>query len=426
MFRPGNGEYSFWNMLVTNTKLVMACELFSGQNLTSESVPMSWLVAFDLVNATVRPMMASSLVPGVVNFELGMDHYQAKNGKEYIRFTTMRFDNMTDYHQSNPEAFPSRYTYLEISELGSDGIGAHDDLQPVSVELAGLFESNITVVSAAYTANAVVVAAQTDDKTTHTVYTIDTTDPDNPRVAGELSIPVTALRVFSMDNNWMIGIGSLETTNGTEYPLPQPLQLFAWDVSDRQGPMHVAYHWINDAMPVSNGTGINSTVSQVFANVIDPFVASSTLQYDDESSILVLPVQIEQYKSRPCTSYDYGAYSNPARSSQNQSLPVNCWDNDKTLFDGFWLFKVDLTAVTNRSGFNYRNMTKHFEIDHASPNLLRQECLDRSQSDGSLPTHSLVFDGDIMTFKRSAVLTHDLLTKAEAAPAVILGNAECN
>jgi hypothetical protein len=115
--------------------------------------------------------------------------------------------------------------------------------------------------------------------------------------------------------------------------------------------------------------------------------------------------------------------------NENESYHNRTCRYDYTaVFDGFWLFQVDLSAAatttdTNSNSSVVRNMTKHFEIDHALPELLRQEC--SSPGDTELSTRSLAFDGDVMTFKRSAILTYDVLTKSEAAPAVILGNADC-
>jgi Beta propeller domain len=425
MLPPGISNTEYWNMLVSNTKLILVCHLMSGQNLTVESVPMSWLVVFELVNATVMPTPRSALVPGMINYVLEMDHCQAGNGKGYLRFVTTRFVNLVDFFEDLfGFVFPSVQTYLQILEFRSNDYVDGDSLMPVVGELA--LGSNGTATSAVYKAESVILVAQNRppsamDPTTHAVYTIDTTDPSNPLVVGEMILPVTSLNVYDLNTNWLVGISSFDSSD--EYPIPQPLQLFLWNTSSHQGPTQTAaYHWIDDAMLVSNGTGINSTISQAVSSIANWEEVATSLQYIEESKALVLPVSTVRYEIRPCTADD------PRRPGRNQSFfNYTCQFNRNVVFDGFWVFKVDLVSATpiasiNDSSDSFRNITKHFEVNHASPDLLRQECV---SSDTSLSVRSLAFHGDVMTFKRNAILSHDLLTRDEAAPVVILGARDC-
>jgi hypothetical protein len=99
---------------------------------------------------------------------------------------------------------------------------------------------------------------------------------------------------------------------------------------------------------------------------------------------------------------------------------ATCRYDDWVVFDGFWIFHIDLDDINNA-------ITKHFVIDHASPDLQQQSefCINTIL----LQMRSLAFNGDVMTFKHNVILSHDVQTQVEAAPPLILtpsDPADCN
>lgn len=370
----------------------------------------------------------------MIVYELELDCFQA-NGKDYIRLITTRADNLTDYQMYDEDTpFPSVHTVLQILQAsGNDNDSdTNGGIMPVVGELT-LFRGQGLAVASVYRQDFVMVVVGMVDTlgfwhpTTHTVFTIDTFNPTNPHVMEELFLPVKSLELYSLDDTWIVGISSYHTTD--EHPFPQPLQLVLWNASDRHGATQAPYLWIDDTVLLTNGTGINSTISQVVSNMADDYSVAAALRYIKESNVLVMPVYTERYKIRPCPSYDW-MYEGPQSSSHNQRLfNDTCRYDQVTVFDGFWILKIDLAPATTTSASNaersdngIRNITKHFAINHASTDLLRRGCVG---SYSTVPTRSLAFNGDVMTMKRNAILSHDLLTKVEADP-VIFFSTDCN
>jgi hypothetical protein len=317
---------------------------------------------------------------------------------------------------------------VQIVELSHDSNINANGLLPVVAEWwTGSYGSNAKAASTLYRDDSMllVMGFPIINPTTHVVYTIDTTDPSNLHVIGELSLPVTSLNVYSLHDNWVIGICSFDTTE--ERPISQPIQLVVWNALD---PTRLAFHWKDDTVLMTNGTGINSTTSHVISNMVDSY-ASAVLRYIEESNVLVLPVRTETYETRPCSHGDSCIYRDSGWVSSEDPTFFNhtCLFNHRFEFDGFWFFKVDLASSTaDTSGGegdsgdgSIRNITKYFAIDHATPELLRRDC---TELHTSLSARSLAFNGDVMTFKRGAILSTDLLTKGEAAPAVFFGDCD--
>ena len=130
------------------------------------------------------------------------------------------------------------------------------------------------------------------------------------------------------------------------------LQISLFDVSDFSQPLRVQNY-------LEGGDGGYSSSEAQYDH--------KAFRYLDESRLLILPLTV------------YGDRG----------------DNDG--FDGFRLYKIDEEA----------GITPYFSIEHASSNFY-DGCW---SSAGYLQARSLVFGGDIMTFKGHSILSHDLTSQ---------------
>lgn len=306
---------SFWNWFVTRDgrRLVLACDVWSGDDFTPASQPMTWLLTFQTVNASLASTLATA---GLVSGHTGnypshsVLHEFTANGKDYLRVMTTSYDNLadfyehdrTDYDESDDAAWAARLDHpnLWVLELTT---GTEDDSTlPVvgNLSLASLIENqNGTLVSTIHKGNFVLLVVQREaayeeaepdaaaaaasstsrTRITHVVYTIDTTDPSAPRIAHDeeqqspLVLPASILHLHAIDNNpdWLIGIGSANIADNDDVTTQEPFQLFLLNVSDlAQSPPRLVHQWHDDDLPVSfTGSSDDSTATEVIRAVFD-------------------------------------------------------------------------------------------------------------------------------------------------------------
>lgn len=179
-------------------------------------------------------------------------------------------------------------------------------------------------------------------------YTLDLSDPSDPQAVGELEIPGFSNYLHPIGDNLILGVGQGADETGRTLGL----QISLFDVSDFSQPLRVQNY-------LEGGDGGYSSSEAQYDH--------KAFRYLDESRLLILPLTV------------YGDRG----------------DNDG--FDGFRLYKIDEEA----------GITPYFSIEHASSNFY-DGCW---SSAGYLQARSLVFGGDIMTFKGHSILSHDLTSQ---------------
>lgn len=203
-------------------------------------------------------------------------------------------------------------------------------------------------------------------------YTIDMTDPANPKKVGELQIPGFSNYLHPMGEDHLIGVGQYVEEGRTA-----GLQISLFDVSDFSNPLRVA-NFVE-----RGGDG-----------------SSSEAQYNHqafrllENGLLILPVQVNDL--------------NRWRPDTNVTARV---------FDGFKVYHVDnglepgiVEYFTISHGLNYYNGCW-------SPYVY-------------LAARSLVFGGNVWTFKTHTVRVHDLTNRVQVGRSAInldenLSEEEC-
>ncbi len=113
------------------------------------------------------------------------------------------------------------------------------------------------------------------------------------------------------------------------------------------------------------------------------------------------PIRLRQYVERGGSSaaqYEHKAFRY-LPESKLLILPVstNWWEDDVEYFDGFVVYDVDET----------KDFEKKFSISHVNGREAGGYCW----SQNTLPSRSLVFNGDVTTLRGHKVYSHDLETE---------------
>lgn len=202
-------------------------------------------------------------------------------------------------------------------------------------------------------------------------YSIDLSNPENPKEVGALEIPGFSnyLHPYDREGNLIIGVGQGANDDG----VTTGLQISLFDATDFSNATVIQQYSIAEEI------GFNTS-----------FIwSSSEAQYEPKafrflprSKKLILPTSIRDYRN----------YTNS--------------------FDGFLVF--DLSS---------ERISYSFKISHVNPNNLRSFCWYHAY----LPSRSLVHKGVLTTIKGHTVFTHDLDTKEEKLSLNLdVNNSVCN
>jgi len=177
-------------------------------------------------------------------------------------------------------------------------------------------------------------------------YTLDLSDPTNPQMKGELKIPGFSNYLHPVDEAYILAVGQDADENGSLLGL----QIALFDVSDFSSPRQVGKYVVS---------GWSSSESQY---------EHYAFRYLPQSKKLVLPVS------------NYGYYENDA-------------------FDGFHVYSVLPEAKVP--------IDLDYEISHYDKEIgTMQYCYGQA----TLPSRSMVFQGNLMTIKGHSVVGHVLPT----------------
>jgi hypothetical protein len=193
--------------------------------------------------------------------------------------------------------------------------------------------------------------------------TMDLSDPYNPRVVGELEIPGFSNYLHQVDANHVLGVGQ-ETNTSTGWT--QGLKISLFDVSDLANPREVQKF-------VESGEYSSSDVQYDFL----------AFRYLPESKLMIIPVSIY-----PMSAGSTGDATTTSRASTEG-------------FDGFRVYDIDET----------NGITVYTSISHAVGNFYDSSMYCWSSS--FMPSRSMVFSGDMMTFRAHTITKTDLSTKTQ-------------
>jgi len=151
-------------------------------------------------------------------------------------------------------------------------------------------------------------------------FAIDTSDPRNPRILGQLKIPGYSDYLHPYDENHIIGFGkdATESKSG-DFAWYQGMKMAMFDVRDPQNPTQLHTFSIGD----------RGTDSPLLRN-------HKALLFDKERGLLAFPVQV-----------------NTLTDEQKQLPEGNAWG--QATFQGAYVFDVSL-----RRGFTLRGTITHF------------------------------------------------------------------
>jgi len=176
------------------------------------------------------------------------------------------------------------------------------------------------------------------------LYVIDFSSPTSPKVSSELKVTGFSSYMHPIkDGKFLLTVGQEAQSDGTI----TGMKISVFNVTDPSAPFE-----LNDQKyVVENGDGWSST---------DVFWDHHAFRYLDQSEVLVIPANIYN------------------------------WQNPEGSFDGFVVYDIDLTNGIKPLG----------NVTHANYNVMERYCW----GDATLPSRSMVFNGDLVTFKSHSIL----------------------
>ena len=123
------------------------------------------------------------------------------------------------------------------------------------------------------------------------LFVIDMSNPTNPQVLGYLKVPGVSDYLHPYDDTHIIGVGN----NATEKGRINGLKLSLFDVSDFSNPKEISNY-------VIGGDGMYASSDALYDH--------KAFLFDKDKQLMVIPVSINTYSSKPSYEYDYwqGAY----------------------------------------------------------------------------------------------------------------------
>jgi Beta propeller domain len=382
----------------SSERLVLA---LNGWTVGQGATQATYLVTYKYAGASTAGNTLGS-VPGTVLNQFSMDHME-QNGVDYLRVATTTqsvwFMNDKGTWTSSNNA-TSQVSVLEFND-GEQG------RMPLRGQVTGLGKPGEQIYSVRFIGDKgfVVTFLQTDP-----FYTLDLSDPTNPRMAGELEIPGFSSYLHPASDDMIIGVGQAANTNGTL----TGLQISLFDVSDLANPKRVQQYEVSPRR--SSGT-VSSSSS-------DAQYDYKAFRYLPENKLLIIPVTVYESSIIPCPVYGdpipimplegetTATNSTPSGEEMILPFPGPCYGTTGG-FDGFRVYRIDAAM----------GISQHFSIEHASGNAFAYGCW----SSAWLSPRSLVFSGDMMTLKGHSILSYDLFTLLPNADLVLDTNVTvCN
>lgn len=427
MLLPDSG----WQVYASEDRLVLASQGWWIQpDVNQTATQQTYLITYKLDGPTAT---ASTLgtVPGYVLNQFSIDHAK-QNGTDYLRVASSTQQQWAFFNgaYTSTDKSTSQVTVLEIND-------SSDSMMPMVGQLNDLGKPGEQIFSVRFLGDRgfVVTFQQTDP-----FFTLDLSDPSNPKIVGELQIPGYSNYLHPIGNNLIVGVGQGVNDQG----VASGFQISLFDVSNFKQPRRVQ--------------NFQEQVSNVSSSYSEAQYDSKAFRYLPENQLLILPLTIYTYSAIDCQipvdpplnntgtnvtgsndttvvpagngtssggtstggSGGTSTGSSGGTSTGNatvvgfmpiSSMPITC-SKPTGGFDGFRLYKIDAT----------NGITEYLSIEHASGDFYNG-CWSAS---GYLQPRAMVFSGEIMTFKGHSILSHDLTTKLQNAAPINLDTGLVN
>ena len=355
-----------WQIYASQDFLVISSEgwfTHQRQSGAMESSEETYLLTYKLDGAKTKPH-AMGRVPGYVLNQFSMDHIN-QGGTDYLRVATstrqmwILEDSESFWRMQDLEAGTSQLSILQMQDSQLEGNSTAKWMQEAG-SLTGLGKPGERLYSVRFDGDR---AYAVTFRETDPFYTLDLSDPENPRAVGELEIPGFSNYLQTISENLILGVGQ----HADEFGRTLGLQVSLFNVTDFANPERVANL-------VEDSAGYSSSDAQY---------EHKAFRYLPENELLILPVRI---------------YGKQGGSD----------------FDGFKLYKIPTNGVGEIT----------FQLDIVHETNMRSGCWSRA----SLESRSLVFDGNVVTFKGHSIQNLNLVTQTplfEGISLVSKGNTEC-
>jgi len=366
-------------------------------------VQQTMLLGFKLDGASSRFEVVGT-VPGRLLNQFSID-FVKENDKEYIRTAStqnlfqdrwfvpepMPMPIMVDEVRSEdmnvqaPDVFepvfePESRTSNEIIIFEIPKVGENDggptikELVRLGSVKVGKKDETITAVRFFDNVSYVVTFERTDP-----FYVLDLSDPMDPKILGELEIPGFSefMHPINDDNSMLLTVGQDADEDGRV----TGFQISIFNSTVPNDPKLV------DRLVIASGDGSSASSSSSWDERAFRYIQV------DGIGRLIIPLNVYSWSS----------------TSEQES------------FDGFAVFGVDLNRSENV-------ITREINIDHRSED---GETYGYTDSRGCycspmwLPQRSFVFDGNLMTMKRSSVVSTNLVSEEENWSHSFYGNCYC-
>jgi hypothetical protein len=388
VLQPGYSEYVYatdeW-IWISDENSVWSLE-------KQDYVQQTMLLGFKLDGASSRFEVVGT-VPGRLLNQFSID-FVKDNGKEYIRTAITQNFFQNAWFRPMPEPMPMPIMVDEVESSAFDGdedmnFEAQDEpesrtsneiiifeipeveeddggrtikkLRRLGSVKVGKKDETITAVRFFDNVSYVVTFERTDP-----FYVLDLSDPMDPKILGELEIPGFSEFMHPMndDNSMLLTVGQDADDNGRV----TGFQISIFNSTIPNDPKLV------DRLVIASGEGSSASSSSSWDERAFRYIQV------DGIGRLIIPLNVYSWSS----------------------------SSGQETFDGFAVFGVDL----NRSE---KLITREINIDHEDKddlygytNKLGCYC-----SPMWLPERSFVFDGNLMTMKRSSVVSTDLVSEEE-------------
>jgi len=275
-----------------------------------------------------------------------------------------------------PESRTSNEIFIfEIPKVGeNDGGPTIKELVRLGSVKVGKKDETITAVRFFDNVSYVVTFERTDP-----FYVLDLSDPMDPKILGELEIPGFSefMHPINDDNSMLLTVGQDADEDGRV----TGFQISIFNSTVPNDPKLV------DRLVIASGDGSSASSSSSWDERAFRYIQV------DGIGRLIIPLNVYSWSS----------------TSEQES------------FDGFAVFGVDLNRSENV-------ITREINIDHRSED---GETYGYTDSRGCycspmwLPQRSFVFDGNLMTMKRSSVVSTNLVSEEENWSHSFYGNCYC-
>jgi uncharacterized secreted protein with C-terminal beta-propeller domain len=253
------------------------------------------------INGLDLTFQAQGSVPGYVINQYSMDEY---NGYFRVATTTTSGSWLNQNEQNN----------LYVLNMNLTVVGSLENMAPGERMYAARFINDTCYL---------VTSNQTDP-----FFVIDLTNPQAPKVAGELQIPGYSSYLYPYDENHIIGIGEVN----------DKLKLALFDVTDPNNPVEIANYTF--AGNYSFSEALN-----------DPHA----FLFDLQKQLLVIPVTITNFEQTPVET-NGSAIPTPETGASEPptvvSTPIVILNTE--YWQGAYVFNLNLT-----SGFTLRGTVTH-------------------------------------------------------------------